>query len=139
MKITNQALHHVYVLANQHKENTTRWILSLQEMFDCIEETVNEFETQVWKMWTEWKSLEEKSLNTAFTVEVREKYKAELAELQAQFEAVHNSFVDIDISESIAKTMWSVLLKAIEEEKIVWRRLIRNTSEALFAIGESVK
>lgn len=108
-------------------------------MFDCIEETVNEFETQVWKMWTEWKSLEEKSLNTAFTVEVREKYKAELAELQAQFEAVHNSFVDIDISESIAKTMWSVLLKAIEEEKIVWRRLIRNTSEALFAIGESVK
>jgi len=138
MKITNQALHHVYVLANQHKVNTKEWILSLQNMFDVIEDTVNEFEMQVQKMWSEWQELEKKSLNTAFTVEVREKYKEELAELQSQFEAVHNSFVEIEVSEFIATVMQSILLKAIEEEKIVWRKLIRNTSEALHAIGEIV-
>lgn len=136
MKITNQALHHLYVLANQHKVNTKEWILSLQNMFDVIEDTVNEFEMQVQKMWTEWQELEKKSLNTAFTVEVREKYKEELAELQSQFEAVHNSFVEIEVSEFIAKVMWWILLKAIEEEKIVWRKLIRNTSEALHAIEQ---
>ncbi len=107
-------------------------------MFDVIEDTVNEFEMQVQKMWTEWQELEKKSLNTAFTVEVREKYKEELAELQSQFEAVHNSFVEIEVSEFIATVMQSILLKAIEEEKIVWRKLIRNTSEALHAIGEIV-
>lgn len=136
MKITNQALHHVYVLANQHKENTKSWILALQNMFDVIEETVSEFEVQVWKMSAESKILEKNSTNTTLTVKEREKNASELDELQSQFEAVHKSFVEIEVSEFIANTMLAVILKAIEEEKIVWRRLIRNTTEALFAIDQ---
>lgn len=136
--ITNQALQHVYILGNQHKTKVVDEIHTLDEMFKATEDCVQEFETQIKEMQKQGEELTKKSQNTAVKEKEREQAKKELAELDKHFEAVHFSKVSIEVSESIIGMMQAILEKAIEEEKIVWRRNVQSCSSALNSIADSL-
>lgn len=134
--ISNQALQHAYILAQQHKEKTPGEIMKLDRMFDAIEDSVKEFEVQVKKMQKQGEELTQKTQNTA----VKEKDRAEAQEtlnaLDKEFESIHFQKVALDLQKETVEMMKHIVEVAIDGEKIAGRRNVKCTSEVLFACDE---